>query len=420
MTTTNEEIHDSTRNVLNILPQYGGVAIVDDVIDDVIGLMNFLSKHSIAFEYFDGKASNFPSEKKKLQIIFIDLKINGSNSPKMMASGLISNIESLIPEDNGPYCIGLWSDNYVSNKDEIDNAIQRLRIPPEFWFDMDKSIITTYRDNDLEILKNLEISFYNKFNTESIIYFLLLLQNIFGQELLSVMGDINSKLLKNIEQDQKLSALIKYTIDNAYNERFVGQIDNETAFKLFIPILNQFIGSRLNKRLLSENIHEKITYKQDVTTANIDKVEYNSELKISPIINLKYPKNVYLVNNSDLNLSAVLGSNFTKNLVSDFKELKIDVSHFCEIVHKKHDYHLFVTALLLKHNGNLNGRKDFTLDLGEIKYNNEEYTFYICCNKIESIHKDDINLDNAIFSISDSTYEKIRMNIASLCAKVGI
>lgn len=419
MTTTNEEIHDSTRNVLNILPQYGGVAIIDDVVDDVIGLMKFLSKHSIPFEYFDGKASNFPSEKKKLQIIFIDLKINGSNSPKMMASGLISNIETLIPEDNGPYCIGLWSDNYVSNKDEIDNAIQSLRIPPEFWFDMDKSIITTYRDNDLEILKNLEISFYNKFNTESIIYFLLLLQNIFGQELLSVIGDINSKLLKNIEQDQKLSALIKYTIENEY-EKFVRQINNETAFKLFIPILNQFIGSRFNKRLLSENIHEKITYKQNVSTTNIDKVEYNSELKISPVINLKYPKNVYLVNNSDLDLPAVLGSSFTKNLVSDFKELKIDVSHFCEIVHNKHDYHLFVTALLLKHNGNLNGRKDFTLDLGEIKYNNEEFRFYVCCNMVKSIHKDDINLDDAIFSISDSIYEKIRMNIASLCSKVGI
>lgn len=419
MTTTNEEIHDSTRNVLNILPQYGGVAIIDDVVDDVIGLMKFLSKHSIPFEYFDGKASNFPSEKKKLQIIFIDLKINGSNSPKMMASGLISNIEALIPEDNGPYCIGLWSDNYVSNKDEIDNAICQLKIPPEFWFDMDKSIITTYKDNDLEILKNLEISFYNKFNTDSIIYFLLLLQNIYGQELLSAMGDINSKLLKNIDQDKKLSSLIKYAIENEY-EDLPERLDNETIFKLFIPILNQFINSKLNKRLLSENIHEKIAYKPEVSTENIDKVEYNSELKMSPVINLVYPKNVYLVNNSNLDLCAILGSKFTRKLVVDFKELKIDVSHFCEIVHKKHDYHLFVTALLLKHNENLNNTKEFTLDLGEIKYNNEKYRFYVCCNKLESIHKDNINLNNAIFSISDSIYEKIRMNIASLCSKVGI
>ena len=419
MTTTNEEIHDSTRNVLNILPQYGGVAIIDDVVDDVIGLMKFLSKHSIPFEYFDGKASNFPSEKKKLQIIFIDLKINGSNSPKMMASGLISNIEALIPEDNGPYCIGLWSDNYVSNKDEIDNAICQLKISPEFWFDMDKSIITTYKDNDLEILKNLEISFYNKFNTDSIIYFLLLLQNIYGQELLSAMGDINSKLLKNIDQDKKLSSLIKYAIENEY-EDLPERLDNETIFKLFIPILNQFINSKLNKRLLSENIHEKIAYKPEVSTENIDKVEYNSELKMSPVINLVHPKNVYLVNNSNLDLCAILGSKFTRRLVVDFKELKIDVSHFCEIVHKKHDYHLFVTALLLKHNENLNNTKEFTLDLGEIKYNNEKYRFYVCCNKLESIHKDNINLNDAIFSISDSIYEKIRMNIASLCSKVGI
>ena len=315
MTTTNEETHDSTMHVLDILPQYGGVAIVDDVIEDVIGLMTFLSKHSIPFEYFDGKASNFPSEKKNLQIIFIDLKINGSNSTKMMASGLISNIESLIAEDNGPYCIGLWSDNYVSNKEEIDKAIQSLKTPPEFWFDMDKSIITTYKDDDKELLKNLELSFFSKFDKQSIIFFMMLLQNVFGQELASAMSDINTKILKDIVPQEKLSSLIKYSIKSNYEKLTEEVTDSDLAVNLFIPIFNQYLNSRFNKKFILETIQNKIEYNKDASTEGIDEAEYNSALKISATIKLKYPKNVYLVNNSNLDLNAILGKNFKTKLL---------------------------------------------------------------------------------------------------------
>ncbi len=419
MITTEEENQTDFFRVLDILPQFSGVAIVDDVMDDVIGLMTFLSKHSIPFEYFDGKASNFPIEKKKIQIIFIDLKINGSNSPKMMASGLISNIESLIPEDNGPYCIGFWSDNYVANKEVIDEAVNQLREPPEFCFDMDKSIITTYKGNDLELLKNLEISFYSKFNTESIIYFTLLLQNLLGEELLSTMKDINSKLLKEIGQDKKMSTLIKYASKKDYGD-LIDESDNETVFKLFIPIFNTLINSRFNKRLFLENMHEKLAYKKDVSIEHINEAVYNTELELTSKINLKYPRNVYLLDYSNLNLKEILGKSFTTNSVLEFKEVIIDVSHYCDIVQKKHDYHLCVTGLLLKHRDELKNKKDFTLDLGEIIFNDESYRFYVCCNKIESIHKDNIDLNRAIFSINDNIYEKIRMNISSICSKIGI
>ena len=72
MKKTKEENQDNLSRVLDVLPQFSGVAIVDDNMEDVMGLMQFLSKHSIPFEYFDGKRQNFPpkDKKKKLQIIF--------------------------------------------------------------------------------------------------------------------------------------------------------------------------------------------------------------------------------------------------------------------------------------------------------------------------------------------------------------
>lgn len=409
---------------VNTIPLLGNVAIVDDRLDEVVGLMNFLSKHSISFQYFDGKEENFPIEKRNIQTIFLDLNIFGNSDPKMLVSGAIANIQALISESNGPYCIGFWSNNYNTNKEIIDEGLNKLSMKPSFCFDMDKSLITVCKDNDEQLLKELNDNLQEGFQKNSLINAINIYSKTFSDEIVRSFSLINEKVLFRVNNSRKLDAIILYVLKKEYS-KFYEDIDSENKINGFIPLFNKYLFSKIDNSMLSLDLKNLISFSdENISLKNIPDVEYNTQMIVQKKLDFIYPKNVYLSTNQDRNqLSYYLKKDL---LIDDDKEvlfIDIDITHLCLIANKKEKFRTLVKGVLIENFGR-DSFSDFETDgtkyLKKIYYEGKIYDFIIFCNKINSVLDERIRIEDAIFSITDKYFDYIRSIVSLQYSKIGI
>ncbi len=402
---------------VDLMPKMGSIVIIDDELDEVKYLMRFLSKRGLGFEYYDGKHDNFPEQKRNVQLIFLDLNINGGNSVKMMISSMLSNVNAIIDDNNGPYCIAFWSENYQSNKDEINAALNSLPIKPEFCFDMEKAII--HNEDEQEIEKSLIIKLSENYGQNSLLKFMTLWMNYVNDTFNIFFNKLNKNILANIPSEKKLSAIAKYLLMAEY-EKIYSSIENDKKLTLFVPLINKLVLSEFNRILLEYDVANRLIFDDNVNTDSINVVAMNTDRCISSKISIRAPKNVYECSSEDIEIKDLMGDKFKTNNILAKKLVNIDITHLCSYVQGKEKYHTFVTGLLLGGSYENSGIKDTTIQLGKILYDRKEWSLVICCNKISSIKEEEIDIDKGIFSITDLVYDAIRAKIVNIYSKKAI
>lgn len=110
------------------LPKSGSVVIIDDMINEAMPIMEALSSQGVSYCYYDGKPSNYPQKPlSNVRLIFLDMHLDeiasASHSSKNIVSGLMSGLEAILDENNGPYVILVWSKHDAQHMKEFGSAL---------------------------------------------------------------------------------------------------------------------------------------------------------------------------------------------------------------------------------------------------------------------------------------------------------
>lgn len=108
------------------LPADGSVLVVDDKPADALPLIQLLSSKGIASTYYSGiDDSQLPPEpKQKVRLAFFDIQLFGPSDTTSYAANIQRLITRLVPSDNGPYVLVLWTTFNVQEADEVQQQIE--------------------------------------------------------------------------------------------------------------------------------------------------------------------------------------------------------------------------------------------------------------------------------------------------------
>ncbi|WP_286829060.1 MULTISPECIES: hypothetical protein [Kordiimonas] len=107
-----------------ILPSDGSVLVVDDRIEEALPLIRLLSSRGVACTYYSGLDNELPDKpKQKVRLAFFDIQLFGPSDPHSYASNIRRILKALIPSNNGPYVLVLWSERLDVNADAIEAEV---------------------------------------------------------------------------------------------------------------------------------------------------------------------------------------------------------------------------------------------------------------------------------------------------------
>ncbi|WP_162012858.1 hypothetical protein [Streptococcus sp. S784/96/1] len=99
-----------------MLPNNGSIVIIDDQVNEACPLFTFLSRENKSFRYFNGQGSTLPDAggvNEAIRLVFLDYNLTVATNPKLNNSTIASNLKRIIPQNNGPYYILLWTKEKV-------------------------------------------------------------------------------------------------------------------------------------------------------------------------------------------------------------------------------------------------------------------------------------------------------------------
>lgn len=106
-----------------LLPQNPKVLIIDDVYDDISGLMHALSLNGVPYIHLDGGLNSVPSRKfTSIRLVFLDIDLIGRTNgqpPKQQGSALAAYLTQIIDESTHPFFILFWTRNAKVSKHVI-------------------------------------------------------------------------------------------------------------------------------------------------------------------------------------------------------------------------------------------------------------------------------------------------------------
>lgn len=107
-------------------PTDGSVVIVDDQIEDALPLIRLLSSLGTACTYYSGTNDDELPEKavQKVRLAFFDIQLIPGSSSHQYATMILSLLDRLIPDDNGPYALILWSERLTDHADDVETEIK--------------------------------------------------------------------------------------------------------------------------------------------------------------------------------------------------------------------------------------------------------------------------------------------------------
>jgi len=156
-----------------LLPTYGSVVIIDDQFEEALPLMLLLSNHGIPYTYYSGKDTELPvSPTQKIRIAMVDIQLFGPSDPHTYAQNILRILEKLIPENNGPFLLLIWStvDRIYAETLESEVNSQEYSRKPLFTFKLEKSDYfdkVTENEND-EIFSKISEVLDTRFSDDDI------------------------------------------------------------------------------------------------------------------------------------------------------------------------------------------------------------------------------------------------------------
>jgi hypothetical protein len=141
------------------LPRNGSVVIIEDNFEEALPLIQLLSKNGIATTFYMGGKDDFPlAANQTVRLVFLDLQLAAPpTSEDTLATMHISNLKKIIPRDNGPYILVLWSQRINQYADRLKEEISKKGngVCPAFVLQIDKDICFR-RDIENPNLKNFK------------------------------------------------------------------------------------------------------------------------------------------------------------------------------------------------------------------------------------------------------------------------
>lgn len=109
---------------LDVLPRNGSIVIVDDQVEEARPLIELLSSVGCASTYYTGDDVGLPQKPiQKVRLAFFDIQFAGAVDANTYAANILRLIERIIPIDNGPYVLILWSMTQDNVFEEVEMQV---------------------------------------------------------------------------------------------------------------------------------------------------------------------------------------------------------------------------------------------------------------------------------------------------------
>lgn len=295
------------------LPSDGSVVIVDDKLEEAIPLIKLLSSKGIASTYYDGQDDHLPAKpQQKIRLAFFDIQLFGPSNANNYAANILRILDRLLPQNNGPYVLVLWSNQLEDNAEEIKKQVGAAsnRTKPLSVIDLAKSdyfessIDDTKLQNILSSIdEELTISFDDNDRQE--------FKNFISDHIEpdrqyiprspSAITDITSDLDKNLKEEVNIFQLF-----TAW-ERFISNAAGETV--------ENFASLHAYNQYWSENLKNIIFQLAKAQLGENTKTISQDEILKSAIRTL----NTSFLDIADNHCLALTG--FTKNIQFDLKNI---------------------------------------------------------------------------------------------------
>ncbi|PWW38567.1 hypothetical protein DFO83_104267 [Idiomarina loihiensis] len=214
------------------IPKDGSVLILDDKYDEAKPIIDLMAKQGVPCSYYNGMLDSLPnSPLNRVRLVFCDIEFVQALNIEGHASNIIRLLNTLVPENNGPYILILWTTynnedaefvegqikNFMASKKPL--AIIQLR---KFNF-IEREVSQTLSTNQIKKLKDSLSIMFDEYDVEKIT---------------NEIDDINeNEIVVNLKKDAK---------ENLNKEILEKLRDFGNSFQLFL-IWEEIVNNSLNK-----------------------------------------------------------------------------------------------------------------------------------------------------------------------------
>lgn len=110
-----------------ILPKNGSVVIIDDRPEEVLPIIEVLSKRGISTTYYKNNNPLLLPDKPSqiIRLLFLDLQLIETTNEDQIAKIIIELLQKLISPENGPYIMVIWSKNRAKYESTLDVELSK-------------------------------------------------------------------------------------------------------------------------------------------------------------------------------------------------------------------------------------------------------------------------------------------------------
>ncbi|GEM_PF-3282234 len=151
-------------------PLDGSVVIIEDKIEEALPLIKLLSHEGIATTYYTGADLELPKKPiQKIRLAFVDIQLFGPSDSHSYAQNILKKLDSIIPEDNGPYILIVWSKTEDINAETLEREVMSWTKPPVVVLRLNKTyFFTTFVDESTRdvLIERVDSSLRTRFQTD--------------------------------------------------------------------------------------------------------------------------------------------------------------------------------------------------------------------------------------------------------------
>ena len=274
-------------------PTHGRVVLVDDKYDEIREIQRFLAENGIPYIFYDYADMHEMDIVKidGIRLLFLDIRLEAGNiEPKNINSVLATTVEKIVPKDNGPYGIILWTNEYERKDDVSAYLLENLdndeTTKPLFISAMDKKDFSKRKCEELadEIL--------NLYNKSKMFSFITEVENRAMTIPPNVIKMICYGFLNNVSNNELEKLLLSFVAcekgDNC-----------DSSYSATKTLLRQFVGlikDRYMEIISDERFVEKISGYWDFDFSNereLDKIRDEKIIEQIASVNTALNVNTY-------------------------------------------------------------------------------------------------------------------------------
>lgn len=352
----------------NIIPLNGRIAIVDDIANQALPLMQILSKNNIPYTFYNGNDSeSFPNTPvNDIRILFLDLNLLGGKvqKPKEIRSSLINTLRHLLSPENYPYILILWSRQEHEYKKVVEDVFEKelkdrapIAIKPYVKSDFFPNFAEEI-DNSID--KQIIIEELKRILAEFPAYSCLLKwENQVHHSADATIGDIFKDYHSHENWNGKANCILEM-LAKSYLEQSYDNVTIETKTKASLLLLNDVFYDSLENRINKSQFDNTEVFSHNIAEDEANDIAYriNHCLLLSNVIDdIKQPGCVFRYFSSKkykthfeeiLNDCCSCSDNEKKTMIKTMIPCEVVVTPACDYAQNKSKTNRIVQGILIE------------------------------------------------------------------------